>query len=137
MLPIKVDFGMDKILIFSYPNGDKRWYLDGRLHREGGPAIEYGNGDKGWYLHGTPHRLDGPAFDFAERQTYFFEGHQISQEASEKIARRTHRSRSRINAFIRDCLLPKLYNPRRPSGYRRMMESYGGSMTPQSPLSTI
>ena len=24
-----------------YPNGDKSWYLNGKLHREDGPAIEY------------------------------------------------------------------------------------------------
>ena len=29
-----------------YPNGDKYWCLNGKLHREDGPAIEWANGDK-------------------------------------------------------------------------------------------
>jgi hypothetical protein len=33
-------------------NGTKRWYLNGKLHREDGPAIEYADGNKGWYLNG-------------------------------------------------------------------------------------
>ena len=30
--------------------GDKHWYLNGKLHREDGPAVEYANGDKEWWL---------------------------------------------------------------------------------------
>ena len=29
-----------------YPNGDKEWWLNGKLHREDGPAIEDADGDK-------------------------------------------------------------------------------------------
>ena len=35
-----------------YDNGDKEWYLNGKRHREDGPAGEYANGDKFWYLDG-------------------------------------------------------------------------------------
>jgi hypothetical protein len=35
----------------EYADGDKWWYLNGRLHREDGPAIEYTNGLKSWYLY--------------------------------------------------------------------------------------
>ena len=35
-----------------YSNGTKYWYLNGKLHREEGPAVEYANGDKYWYLNG-------------------------------------------------------------------------------------
>ena len=31
-------------------NGNKWWYLNGKLHRENGPAIEYADGTKVWYL---------------------------------------------------------------------------------------
>ena len=34
----------------EYPNGTKYWYLNGKRHREDGPAIEYPNGTKYWYL---------------------------------------------------------------------------------------
>jgi len=32
--------------------GDKVWYLNGKRHREDGPAIEYADGYKAWYLNG-------------------------------------------------------------------------------------
>lgn len=34
-------------------NGDKYWYLNDKLHREVGPAIELANGSKAWYLEGN------------------------------------------------------------------------------------
>jgi len=43
--------------------GTKRWYLNGLLHREDGPAIEWSNGDKSWYFNGKHHRSDGPAIE--------------------------------------------------------------------------
>ena len=36
----------------AYENGDKEWYLNGKLHREDGPAVEYADGSKYWYLDG-------------------------------------------------------------------------------------
>ena len=44
-------------------NGSKDWYLDGKRHREDGPAIEGGDGYKAWYLEGKRHREDGPAIE--------------------------------------------------------------------------
>ena len=35
-------------------NGDIEYRLDGKLHREDGPAIECANGTKHWYLNGKP-----------------------------------------------------------------------------------
>ena len=36
----------------KYSDGSKAWYLNGKLHREDGPAVEYSNGTKHWYLNG-------------------------------------------------------------------------------------
>lgn len=47
------------------PNGGVQWYFDGKLHREGKPAILFPNGDKFWYLHGKRHREDGYAIEGA------------------------------------------------------------------------
>ena len=33
-----------------YDSGDKFWCLDGKLHREDGPAVEWADGYKSWYL---------------------------------------------------------------------------------------
>jgi hypothetical protein len=47
-------------------DGSRRWYKDGLLHREDGPAVELPNGDKEWCQFGQYHRVDGPA---VERQS--------------------------------------------------------------------
>jgi hypothetical protein len=44
-------------------NGSKFWYLNRKLHREDGPAIEYTNSYKEWWLNGHRHREDGPAVE--------------------------------------------------------------------------
>jgi hypothetical protein len=36
--------------LISYDNGAKAWYLNGKIHREDGPAVEYTNGNKYWWL---------------------------------------------------------------------------------------
>jgi hypothetical protein len=45
--------------------GTKRWFLNGKPHREDGPAIEYPDGSKFWYLNGKYHREDGPAIEWS------------------------------------------------------------------------
>jgi len=35
-----------------YSDGSKFWYLNGKQHREDGPAIEYSCGTKWWYFNG-------------------------------------------------------------------------------------
>ena len=32
----------------------QQWWVQGRLHREDGPAIEYEDGSREWYLGGMP-----------------------------------------------------------------------------------
>ena len=46
-----------------YTNGNKYWHLNGKRHREDGPALERSNGNKAWYLNGELHREDGPAVE--------------------------------------------------------------------------
>ena len=45
--------------------GNRRWYLNGKRHREDGPAIERADRDRWWYHHGKRHREDGPAVEYA------------------------------------------------------------------------
>jgi hypothetical protein len=49
----------------EYINGDRSWFLNGKLHRESSPAIELVNGSKEWYLNGELHRVDGPAVKYS------------------------------------------------------------------------
>jgi hypothetical protein len=53
-------------------NGDKFWYLNGKRHREDGPAIEWATGNKAWYLNGDRHREDGPAVEYTNGEKYWF-----------------------------------------------------------------
>lgn len=36
-----------------WPGDYKEWWLNGKRHREDGPAIEWVKGQKSWYLNGT------------------------------------------------------------------------------------
>jgi hypothetical protein len=54
-----------------YADGTKEWYLNDMLHREDGPAIEEAYGDKYWYLNGKLHREDGPAIEYADGTKYW------------------------------------------------------------------
>jgi hypothetical protein len=62
----------------EYADGDKYWYLNGKCHRVDGPAVEESNGDKFWYLNGKLHREDGPAAEYADGDKYWYvDGEQI------------------------------------------------------------
>ena len=46
--------------------------MNGRFHREDGPAVEYADGSKEWWLNGKRHREDGPALEFASGSKYWY-----------------------------------------------------------------
>ena len=48
------------------------------LHREDGPAMEWADGDRLWYLNGKLHRMDGPAIvTNGGNKTYYVNGELI------------------------------------------------------------
>ena len=53
-------------------DGTKRWYLNEKLHREDGPAVEWSDGSKHWLLNGKLHREDGPAVDRSDGIKYWY-----------------------------------------------------------------
>jgi hypothetical protein len=58
--------------------GTKHWYLNGKHHRDDGPAIESANGTKHWYLNGRRHRINGPAYDRADgTKEWWINGQQL------------------------------------------------------------
>lgn len=62
--------------------GTKEWYKNDLRHREDGPAIEFASGDKHYYQNGKCHRLDGPAIDNADGyKDYWVEGKKLSAKA--------------------------------------------------------
>ena len=55
-----------------YNDGSKSWYLNGKRHREDGPAIERADGYKEWWLNGNRHRVDGPAVEDSDGSKYWY-----------------------------------------------------------------
>ena len=53
-------------------DGNKSWYLNGKLHREDGPAVEHASGTKRWFYHGKLHREDGPAVEYADGSKHWY-----------------------------------------------------------------
>ena len=71
--------GSDGLYVDS--DGDKRWYLNGELHRENAPAVEWTNGSKYWYLNDKPHREDGPAVEKANGyKCWYLNGARLNEE---------------------------------------------------------
>jgi hypothetical protein len=73
----------------EYANGDKEWYQHDKLHRIGGPAAERADGTKEWWENDLAHRMYGPAIEYADGfKEWWFKGERIncnSQEEFEKI----------------------------------------------------
>jgi hypothetical protein len=69
----------------EYTDGTKFWYLNGKFHREDGPAAEYANGDKSWFLNGKRHREDGPAIEYADgEKEWFRNGKELTEKQFNK-----------------------------------------------------
>jgi hypothetical protein len=81
------------------PNGDERWYLNGKYHRDGGPAItlHLKNGVQTyWIKHGLYHREGGPAITFHNGDTaWYYEGKRHRQDGPAVV------SKTRGNEYYR------------------------------------
>ena len=61
--------------------GSQRWYLNGKRHREDGPAIVYTDGHQEWCLNDKYHREDGPAIIRSNGyQSWYFENRKVTEE---------------------------------------------------------
>jgi hypothetical protein len=63
-----------------YPAGDKFWHLNGKLHREDGPAVEWADGYTAWYLNDKLHREDGPAVEYGSGKYWYLNGESLTEE---------------------------------------------------------
>jgi hypothetical protein len=65
------------------------YFLNGKLHRLDGSAVEDRNGTKCWFQNGLRHRIDGPAVEFSDGDKYwYYEGKYVvcnSQEEFERL----------------------------------------------------
>ena len=63
--------------------GNTMYYADAtkkQLHRVDGPAVEYPNGDKEWWVNGKRHREDGPAVCWKTLQQYYIHNKHLTFE---------------------------------------------------------
>jgi len=62
------------------------YYLNGKLHREDGPAVEcISSGGRYWYQNGLCHRLDGPACEYFGAQMWYYQGELVDCESQEEF----------------------------------------------------
>lgn len=60
-------------------DGSHRWYLHGKLHRDGDPAVVEANGTQFWYQNGVLHRDDGPAIVRGNYRAWYENGCRINR----------------------------------------------------------
>jgi len=66
--------------------GGRVWQLNGKYHREDGPAIEWSDGTREWVLNGKRHREDGPAVERADGlSSWWLNGRHITEEEHRKL----------------------------------------------------
>jgi len=61
----------NKIIKTEYDNRTV-YTLNGKAHRENGPAVEWSDGYNVWYINGKVHREDGPAAISPNGSKYWF-----------------------------------------------------------------
>ena len=58
-----------------------KWIMDGKPHREDGPALIHADGAQEWYVDGKRHREDGPAVICADgTQVWFLNGASYTED---------------------------------------------------------
>jgi hypothetical protein len=85
-----------------YADGDKFWFLNGKYHREDGPAVEDSDGSKAWYLNGKLHREDGPAFEWANGyKGWYLNGQLLTEEEfNKRMAPEVEMTMAQINEAL-------------------------------------
>ena len=76
-------------MIKLFPDGSKSYYnLNGKLHRENGPAIIYSDGSKAYFINGNRHRVTGPAIEYSDGNfEYWYKGKYISTLSQKEFER--------------------------------------------------
>ena len=85
-----------------YDNGTRHWWLNGKLHREDGPACEFTNGTRWWVLNDNYHREDGPAIECAHgtRRWYLNDEEYTEEEFLKKTATAKELTLAEIEALL-------------------------------------
>lgn len=68
---------------FGIKNDEVRFFKDGKLHREFGPAVIDKNGTRKWYKEGKLHREDGPALVSYDDMKWAIDGQTFNTNCAE------------------------------------------------------
>lgn len=69
------------------PAGNKNWYRNGQRHREDGPAVEETSGIQEWYLNDKLHREDGPAVIWPGIKSIWYQNGRMHREGGPAVER--------------------------------------------------
>jgi hypothetical protein len=85
-----------------YADGYKHWFLNGKTHREDGPAVKDADGNKYWWLKGERHREDGPAVECANGNKYWYlNGQRLTEEEfNERMTPTVEMTMAQINEAL-------------------------------------
>jgi len=71
--------------IIEHSDNNKFYYLNDKLHRENGPAMEFVNSTKYWYKNGKQHRDNGPAVEYPSgNKDYWYDGEYLEHINSDE-----------------------------------------------------
>lgn len=71
-----------------HKKGRQSWWYNGLYHREGGPAVIGINGIRQeWWIHGALHREDGPAIIDRNKQSWYLKGVHIKCSSQREFER--------------------------------------------------
>ena len=84
----------------EYPNGDKIWSKNLKLHRDDGPAMELADGTKKWYRHGELHRDDGPAVIDASGAEFFYRDGELQTDQRNRVVSYEEELRASAQAIL-------------------------------------
>lgn len=77
---------LEKRRVFDDGTPGVKYYLNGVLHREDGPAVIWRNGTKHWLIHGKSHRSDGPCTEWSDgEKRYSFYSERYSLRDYKKV----------------------------------------------------
>ena len=65
---------------YTGDDGEQAWYLNGEIHREDGPAVVRPDGKQEWWKNGKRHREDGPAIVHADGRQHWFRNGKLHRE---------------------------------------------------------
>lgn len=84
----------------EHPSRTRWWWRNGELHRDNEPAVEHADGKRYWYRDGQLHRVDGPAVEQPDgKRWWWLHGERVPEPAPPPPPTAPLGPRSRVSAL--------------------------------------